>query len=640
MLDNLATIMGANSGAKEIELAIAPPPSGARRLVGDPRRLGQILINLTGNAIKFTEHGSVRVDIDVVEIGSEEALLRFSVCDTGIGIPQERLQSIFTPFTQADSSTTRRFGGTGLGLTICSFLVEKMGGAIGVESEAGKGSCFHFTARFGIAPEEEAAEDPFLNADILVVDDSAFSREAIAAVASSIGWAPTMVSSGEEAVQEATRRKDGNESLDVVLLDWKMPGMDGLDTARELRSLLDREVPPIVLLATAHALEELESLPEARLADGFLAKPVTGSSLFNAVQDARRRRGDEVEHLPVPHNARRVLGLRVLVVDDNDTNREVVVAILEDEGAWVHTESGGQAALDWLSNTPAAVDIVLMDIQMPEMDGFAATRALRANPALAELPVVALSAGVLESERAAAKEAGMDDFVPKPFRASVLVQVLCRLTGRPAPEAEAPPPSASASPVLDLATGLSLWKDEGKLRERLARFPKEHGEDAEQIGKLLQAGDAEQAGFLLHRLKGVAGAIGLLHLVAAASRLESHLGSATANENAVEDLKVQMHEAVDAILRLLPPQEESFLQPPAFEAPSREAAAESLSRIRETLASDERRKCLEALKRAEGVIELALLEKLRDHVENFDFRAAEALLQNYAHEHGSGLEEA
>jgi PAS domain S-box-containing protein len=512
LLDGLATIMANTAGRKDLELAIGAPPPGTTRVSGDSRRLGQILVNLAGNAVKFTETGSVSISIREVVRESDHVVLEFAVRDTGIGIPAEKISSLFQPFTQADSSTSRRFGGSGLGLAICRQLVERMGGSISVESAPGRGSTFRFTVRLGLLPSDPGSQGASLH--VLVADDAPESRDAISSVVSSLGWLPTSVDCGLEALRTTISRSDGEAAFDILLLDWKMPDLDGLAAAAALRKRLASGTPPIVILATAHSREELERDPEASFVDAILSKPVTGSSLHDAVARALRdRRGSMADAVPTgPDTPHRLEGRTILVVDDNEANRDLLEGLLAEEGATVHLAADGRVAIRWLEDHPETPDLVLMDVQMPGMDGYATTRALRAQPRFQDLPIVALSAGVFPSERQAAHDAGMDAFVPKPFQLDELVTTLLKSLA-------AARPDAAHLPLVDLKMGTSLWRSAERHRERLQRFVQENPELPDRIRRELPRPETATAS--LHRLRGTAGALSLPALTKALRDLET-----------------------------------------------------------------------------------------------------------------------
>ena len=362
--------MAAAAGSKHLELIFSPAEVDA--VIGDRTRLQQVLVNLLSNAIKFTEQGEVELRIDLAEQQGEQLLLCFSVRDTGIGITDHQLQNIFTAFTQADNTISRRFGGFGLGLTISAQLVRLLGGELQTNSRVGQGSEFRFALPLKLDRNAEDSKANLVDLRLLVVDDSSAARDALALTVQRLGWQADEAASGPAAIVQIQRQADQQNLYDVLLLDWKMPGMDGLDTAKYIReTLLDKsprlQRPPIVLMVTAHDYDELRYAPGMEKIDGVLNKPVTPSSLYNAIIKVLYRRSGSTA---LTHQAQqRIPGVRLLLVDDSEINREVAQHILEAEGAVVSLANNGQEALDWLYAHSGAVDIVLMDMQMPVMDG-------------------------------------------------------------------------------------------------------------------------------------------------------------------------------------------------------------------------------------------------------------------------------
>jgi signal transduction histidine kinase/CheY-like chemotaxis protein len=410
VLHALATIMSVSAGDKDLELCIGVEPDVPRALVGDALRLQQVLVNLAGNAIKFTESGEVSVLVELV--APLPLTLGFVVRDTGIGMSEEQLARLFLPFTQGDLSTTRRFGGTGLGLTISKGLVELLGGDIEARSTPGAGSEFRFTLPM-MAGDEASAPVPAARTApaglrLLVVDDNHTSRSFICKTIGAWNWACDSVASGPEALE----RLRGGAVYDVVLVDWHMPGMDGVETIRAIQSQMADASVPVVCMVNAYGrgklMEDMAEVPTS----GYLTKPVTSSSLFDAVQTALAQREAGAVGVAEAPPSPELAGIRLLLVEDNPINQNVAKGILEQAGAVVAVAENGAVAVELLRGE--RYDLVLMDVQMPVMDGFTATRLIREELRL-QLPVIAMTAGVMESEREQCIAAGMDDFIAKPI---------------------------------------------------------------------------------------------------------------------------------------------------------------------------------------------------------------------------------
>ncbi len=629
VLDNLAVVMANTAGDKDIELVISPPPWGLGRLYGDPLRLEQVLINLAGNAIKFTEKGQVNVEVAMLDHDDFRVQLRFTVTDTGIGIPEEQQQAIFQAFTQGDVSTTRRFGGTGLGLTISQRLVHLMGGEIGMSSVPGEGSRFWFDVTLERVAEAMAQQSDLLALDVLVADDNEAARDALCRIVMSLGWRPHAVESGEAAVRRALDRTADAPRFSVIVLDWGMPDLDGLAAARQIAEATVDGRAPIVIMVKATAEPTLHAEPASRYVDEVLVKPVTPSALYEAVARIwRARTGDGASPMGTPAPSSRLAGVRMLVVDDSDLNREVAKRVFEAAGASVFLANDGRQAVDWLAAHVDAIDVVLMDVQMPVMDGYKATATIRQIPALADLPVVALTAGALASQREAAMSAGMDDFIAKPFDVDSAVALICTLVERRRAASAGDRP---AYPGLAIEQALKVWKDADAYRRFLRKFAADYADSAHRIAAMAP----DQAAQLAHKLKGAAGSLALNDVMEAADHLVRELRRGRTGNSAVARLREEMSIALESIGHYAP----SADARPDDRLPVNLALAEPI--IRATLQSLDRDEPGEVelhLESLDRVLPGTLVAPIRARVEDFDFRGAESALRDVAQQLGVSLD--
>jgi len=577
LLDDMATLVGEKCHEKGLELVFDVAQDVPRRLVGDSLRLGQILLNYANNAVKFTDAGAVIVSVRTVEpVAGDRVLLEFRVKDTGIGLSVEQQQRLFQSFSQADASTTRRYGGTGLGLAICRKLAELMGGTVGVESQPGQGSSFWFTARLAVVHEREPLQPrvDLRGRRALVVDDSEYARVVLVDLLQGMTFTVRDVASGSAAVEEVWRAAQAGEPYDVVYLDWRMPGMDGMDTARSIASL-GLPVAPMVLMVTAHGRQEV--MEGARAVPGIsnvLVKPVSASMLFDATVSALgAQRASEPERAPEA-SADPVLlqlrGRRVLLVEDNDVNQLVGRCMLEDAGLVVDVAADGQVALDMLQQ--AAYDLVFMDMQMPVMDGLTATLRIREQAAWRDLPIVAMTANAMRADRQRCLEAGMNDHVAKPIEPAEVVRVVKRLLqGRPpastaparAASAAAGPSNAAPAPDdglpriegLDTALGLArAMKKKPLYLALLQRFIAGQADVPQQLRAALQQHDVATAMRLAHTCKAVAGTIGATPLQELAGELETALKPGNLPpglERLLQAFEGEMHRLVAALRQQL-----------------------------------------------------------------------------------------
>jgi two-component system sensor histidine kinase/response regulator len=527
LLAQVAEVVGSRAAEKGLEVAFDLHPDVPRSLHGDPVRIKQVLLNLINNAIKFTAAGEVVVLIRTADSRRDKVVVRFAVRDTGIGIAPEHLKDLFEPFRQVDSSSTRRYGGAGLGLALSRRLVRMMGGELLAESVPGKGSTFTFDVelelpRVSAAPRSLAEE--LRGLEVLLADDHESARLALASMLEALSCHVTSVPSGEAAVEAARKAAQSGHPFRLALLDWKMPGLDGVETARRLSDL---EEHPTVILVTAFDRDEaVRRALEAGIAE-VLPKPVSPSTLHDAVQQALNPEGPRVprEEPPVPRFAP---GQEVLLVEDNAVNREVARELLGQAGLQVSEAHNGAEALEMLQ--VRRYDLVLMDVQMPVMDGLEAVRVLRAVPEMRDLPVVALTAHAMLGDRERFLAAGMNGYVSKPIDETALFETLGRFLKRAAdaaPAGRAPAPAATGLedvPGFDVAAGLRRASQNLDLYRRLiASFGRELGGSAERLKASLASGETGTALQHLHTLKGTAATVGAVALAREAAALEKTL---------------------------------------------------------------------------------------------------------------------
>jgi signal transduction histidine kinase/CheY-like chemotaxis protein len=425
-LDDAMKILALRAHEKGVELACRVPPELPDTFLGDAARLKQIIVNLVGNALKFTEHGEVRLEVALEEQDEASVVMRCSVTDTGIGIAPEKQRTVFGTFTQADGSITRKFGGTGLGLAISSQLVKLMGGRIWLESELGTGSTFHFTARLGRWQPTEGDVQPVKldGASVLVVDDNATNRRILEEVLRYWGMVPTMACSGSEALRLAERAEEAGKRFSLALLDVQMPGISGYELAERLRGVWGPELTPIVLLSSSG-----DQLGEARRRElgvtRCLVKPVKQSSLLETIEYVLGRvRSSGAEPATMPTPAESSTPLRILLAEDNVVNQKLVSKLLERRGHTVSIAANGRLAVQALSRE--CYDLILMDVQMPEMDGFEATAIIREKERASgqHIPIIALTANAMKGDSERCLNAGMDAYLSKPIRAQELIQAV------------------------------------------------------------------------------------------------------------------------------------------------------------------------------------------------------------------------
>jgi PAS domain S-box-containing protein len=559
LVRDLGQMLGPQAAAKGIELLVQAAAALPRMVKGDASRLRQILTNLVGNSIKFTETGHVELQVFCTEVSSDRLRLRCTVQDTGIGIEPAALERLFTPFTQADASTTRRFGGTGLGLSIARRFIELMGGEIGVTSSVGAGSTFWIEIPLRIARDiDDALAARGLR--ILIADSNGDAPERLVPMSRALGWSPQVAETGEQLLG-IMRNTPANAWPDVLILELHLHDMDAHQLiARLEKECHQAELPPVIVVADlAQSYMDHEQL--MRTTDVLLTRPLTSSALFNSVNATVSKRPDSLERVLQSTNfdelhAQWLAGVHVLVVDDSDINLEVAQRILEKQGATVTTCSDGLAALEHVRIHHQRLDIVLMDVQMPTLDGNEATRRIRADLRLKTLPIVALTAGALVAERQRALEAGMNDFISKPFDPQALIRKVRRLVeearGEPIPMVILDAQLALGSgdrpklmPSIDAGIVQQMFGDDLTLFESLlVRLLQEYTDLA--VPACVAADDQTLRAHLtgrVHKLKGSAGMIGATEIMRLAGASEKALNQGR-SVDAVEGLLRQLASAL------------------------------------------------------------------------------------------------
>jgi PAS domain S-box-containing protein len=533
-LGDLLALLAVRAHQKGLELACHVAPDVPDGLVGDLGRLRQVLINLVGNAIKFTEHGEVVVDVAVVGRQEGAAALRFAVCDTGIGIPADKLSSLFQPFVQVDGSLTRQYEGTGLGLAICSRLVEMMGGRITAESKLGKGSCFRFTVSLQLRPDAGKRLVPAEPAQlgglrVLVVDDNTTSTRILEEMLSHWGLRPTAVDSGPAALAALEGAHQAGQPFHLALLDAHMPEMDGFTLAETIRRQSQWNEPRILMLSSAGPMGGTNRARSAGVVD-LLVKPVRHADLCQAIlraMGATVHAGQPTAERPTPAGR----PLRILLAEDNPVNQKVAVGLLEKQGHTVTVAGNGREALtalypaDSLANEDRGLpfDVVLMDVQMPEMDGLRATAAIRQRERVGgeHLPIIAMTAYALKGDRERCLEAGMDGYVSKPIRRAELLEALQAVVPARAEPAAPPPAEAAAPKPLDVTAALEeLLGDQKLLTELAGLFLAECPRWVAEIHAAVACGDARRLQLAAHSLKGAVTSFVARDASEAALRLE------------------------------------------------------------------------------------------------------------------------
>ena len=571
VLENVIGLISEKAAAKNLELILEIDADVPHSLIGDPLRIGQVLINYANNAVKFTEQGNIAIRVAVARASSRELILNFSVSDTGIGLDEEQRNRLFQSFEQADSSTTRKYGGTGLGLAISRQLVSLMGGEVGVDSKLGTGSTFWFTVPLG---HREGKQQQLLPAPdlrgrrVLVIDDNDHAREVIGDMLSNMSFVVSLAPSGLAGIAEIVRAANAGEPYEIVFLDWQMPGLDGIATARKISDSMPMNAPHMVMITAYGRDEVMKAADDARI-DDVLIKPVTSSLLFDtamrilgSTQTSQLR---SAEHPAPGTDLAAIAGARILLVEDNELNQEVAMELLHQAGFLVDIADNGAIAMNMLNNQDKDYDMVLMDMQMPVMDGVTATHEIRKQAKWSALPIIAMTANAMASDRDRCIDAGMNDYLVKPIDPDQLWMTLRRwikplreVTLATVKPAHKQSDVVTIAPVagLDVKAGLhhALGK-EALYTSLLRKFSDGQKDFPERLTEAMTQGDLVLAERLAHTFKGLCGQIGAGELRTMAESLEQSIRNRESKEKIQATLKLvpgTLAELVSAIDKRFP----------------------------------------------------------------------------------------
>ncbi len=541
VLDNIASLFSIKTREKGLEFLFHVAPDIPTALIGDPLRLSQILTNLAGNAIKFTNVGELVISVDAIEQNAGKVTLRFSVMDTGIGISKQEQNELFSAFSQADTSITRKHGGTGLGLTISKSLCKMLGGKIWVDSVPGEGSTFYFTAVFTIDPHGQRSLIPTQHIQgkrILIVDDNRTVRAIFSSMLSSMTFNVTEAECGEDSLAVIQQAEKANQPFDLVLVDWMLPGMDGITLSSTIRTLPLSMLPKIVMVSTYDQEQIIQETGQMEL-DGFLTKPVNRSTLFDTIMQVfgETTVGTVRKLSPIKQETTKMLqnicGAKILLVEDNRINQQVAREILEQAGMEVEIASDGKEAVERAAAT--GFDAILMDIQMPKMGGFEATDCIRnLTNHTTNTPIIAMTAHAMEGDREKSLAAGMVDHITKPINPDTLYKVLLQWIQPSAKNSTTITPLKDKNsqhhnplpsiPGLDIQAALTrLIGNEPLYRELLVDFYTDYADTIPKIRAAFAVNDMERCVTLAHTIKGIAANLGAGRLQQAAAHVEQNI---------------------------------------------------------------------------------------------------------------------
>jgi two-component system sensor histidine kinase/response regulator len=661
-LDNQIHLADVDAQAKRVAVRAVVDPAVPATLIGDELRFNQVVLNLVSNAIKFSENGTVTVSVGVLKQDDIAVTLEVSVRDTGIGMTAEQQVSLFRSFTQADSSTTRRFGGTGLGLAISKQIVELMDGEIRVESRPGEGSVFTFSVTMQIgeelaAPVGQPAQH-IAALRVLVADDNPASREILEEMFASWSMPVDLVASGAEVLGALETATIAGMPYDLVLLDWKMPGLDGMETVKAMRENTRLTRLPVVLMVTAYGNDEFRAEVERADIAAFLTKPVEPSILLQTInglfagEDGPSRAVPEIA-APVPMVSPALRGLRVLLAEDNDINREIAIELLTDAGLEVDVAENGRIACERIADAGALYAGVLMDVQMPEMDGIEATVSIRQTWAADRLPIIAMTAHAYETERQRCFDAGMNDHIAKPVDPALLVRTLdlWLRPGQAAAVVTASADSAANAPALaddlpdalppfDIAAGLR--RVNGKralLRKLIVGFGESFAGSATDLRDQIATGSLTEARRLAHTLKGTAGSLELDVVAQTAAEIEAAIAADALRglDDLIDRLGASLALAIAAAASLSPAR--SIQVPQADVAVDDAALGAATAELRDLVKrrSMGARAGFERFAQARGLApDIARLHPLKAALDALDYESAAQLLAHEADSQSAG----
>lgn len=645
VLNEVANILNLKVEEKDLELVFDIDADLPQVFRGDSTRLRQILLNLGNNAVKFTQEGEIIVRARYLRHTSDSIEVQFSVSDTGIGIKPDSQKHLFQSFSQADTSTTRRFGGTGLGLAISKQLAELMGGRIWLESRENQGSTFHFTVLFERVEDEipDSAWASSLDISrVLIVDDNDTARDVLKSNVEGIGLKCDVASSGLQALKMIKQAQELNKPYQLLLVDWKMPDLDGIETCRRILEDQNLGHPPTLIMVTAYGLEKVKEASKGLDISGFLTKPITTSSLFDSVADCYgldRLAGQQLTSEQASTTSTTSLsGAKVLLVEDNEINRELAIELLKQKDILVSVAVHGQDAIDKLAED--TFDLVLMDCQMPVMDGYQASRHIRKQPQYADLPIIAMTANVLQQDINRALEAGMNDHISKPINLELMFATISKwLPEHKVPsndtqlhsanqDVETVKPKVATLPdiaEIDLVVGLKQTQTIALYIRLLMRFVENQGDFMSQLNEALSAQRFDDATRYAHTLKGTSATLGMSHLANIAAKVELDLGQETPNDENIAALKLELESILSQLHQWQMesvPEPESIVTAPTLSLSERQKLVQQLRELLEQNLFEARELAEQLISQFENAKEKSIMEAISAAVDVYDFDMA------------------